>query len=62
MQSGNVARNSLEGAEDKVKTVIKNPLHSTGLGSFGGARGTQLVLSLSREDEQITGVLLVHLC
>lgn len=35
----NVARNSLEGAEGKLKTAIKNPLLFPGLDSFGGAEG-----------------------
>lgn len=30
----NIARNSLEEAEDKVKTVIKSPVHFTGLENF----------------------------
>lgn len=35
----NIARNSLEGTEDKVKTVIKSPLHLTGLESLEGDVG-----------------------
>lgn len=58
----NIARNSLEGMEDKVKTVIKSPLHLTGLESLEGDAGTNwfFCLTLPSEDEQTTGVLLAH--
>ena len=64
----NVARNSLEEAKDKMKTVIKSCLPCTRLGSFEGDERHTVVhncffflnLTLPCEDEQTTGVLLVH--
>lgn len=62
-----MARHSLEGAEDKVKTVIKIPLHLTGLESLEGSEGHSGSQLFSQspawpsEDEQVAGVLLAHL-
>lgn len=63
----NVARNSLEEAKDRMKTVIKSSLPFTGLGSFEGDERDVVVhncflsLTLLYEVEQTTGILLVHL-
>lgn len=59
----NIARCSLEGSEDKVKTVIKSPLHLTGLESLEGDMAPNwffLSLTLPSEDSQTTGGLLAH--